>query len=238
MNHRRPRSTSLLIQMKTMKNLEMSLEPLQTLNLLHQYFVITLVMKTVSTATSSERTLFHPDLYFWPTMSIGQWRWRHKYAATAGSYCFVTTEKWRSTVHMQFDHYAECATIIVFQWSDQRLWNYKNWSTWWSWWSNKRHVGTLYDYLQKSCRNKSQNEISCTQGSISPRSSRILPTICWSETSWIQILGWEQGFWSHWLEEGNAEKVCYRTMGTYYQDRQARLFLQSQGQMGAKRFPR
>ena len=31
MNHRRSRSKSLLIQMKTMKNLEMILEPLQTL---------------------------------------------------------------------------------------------------------------------------------------------------------------------------------------------------------------
>ena len=51
-NHRRPRSTSLLIQMKMMKNLEMSLEPLQKLNLPYQYFLTTLVMKTVSTATN------------------------------------------------------------------------------------------------------------------------------------------------------------------------------------------
>ena len=51
-NHRRPRSTSLLIQMKMMNNLEMSLEPLQTLNLPYQYFPITMVRKTVSTATN------------------------------------------------------------------------------------------------------------------------------------------------------------------------------------------
>ena len=39
--------------MKTMKNLEMSLEPLQTLNVLYQYFLRNLVMKTVSTAMNA-----------------------------------------------------------------------------------------------------------------------------------------------------------------------------------------
>ena len=46
--------------MRTMKNLEMSLEPLQTLNLLYQHFLITLVMKTVSTAMNLVHTVTTP----------------------------------------------------------------------------------------------------------------------------------------------------------------------------------
>ena len=82
--HQRPRSTSLLIQMKTMKNLEMSLEPLQTLNLLYQYFLVTLVMKTVSTATNIVHKVETPKRpctiqisTFWQMMSIGQRHLRH-----------------------------------------------------------------------------------------------------------------------------------------------------------------
>ena len=66
-HRRRPRGTGPWIQMRTMKNIKMSLEPLQTLNLLYQYYLFIkdqqpvrrdqlpvqfLVMKTVSTATS------------------------------------------------------------------------------------------------------------------------------------------------------------------------------------------
>ena len=52
-NHRRRRSTGLLIQVKTMKSLKMNLEPLQILNLLHQCFLAILVMKTVNTARNT-----------------------------------------------------------------------------------------------------------------------------------------------------------------------------------------
>ena len=88
-----------------MKNLKTSLEPLQTLNLLYQYYLFIkdqqpvrkdqlpvqfLVMKTVSTAMS---TVLYPDLYV-PTNDE---HWiitpeTHKYAAAAGPFCFVTTE--------------------------------------------------------------------------------------------------------------------------------------------------
>ena len=53
MNHRRPRNASPLIQMKTMKNLEMTLELLHMLNQLYQYSLTILVMKTVSAVTQS-----------------------------------------------------------------------------------------------------------------------------------------------------------------------------------------
>ena len=42
-NHQRPRRTSLLFQMETMKSLKMNLEPLQLPNLLDQYFLLILV---------------------------------------------------------------------------------------------------------------------------------------------------------------------------------------------------
>ena len=53
MNHQRLKSTSLLIEMKRMKNLEMSLEPFQTPNILYKYFLVNLVMETVSTAMNT-----------------------------------------------------------------------------------------------------------------------------------------------------------------------------------------
>ena len=105
-----------------MKNLKTYLEALQTLNLLYQYCLIILVMKTVHSdeynaqSQDSERTLFCPDLYVltndehW-TMTLET----HKYAAAAGSFCFATTENWRTTRHMQLDHRAVCTTIIVPQ---------------------------------------------------------------------------------------------------------------------------
>ena len=85
-----------------MKNLKTSLEPFQTLNILYEYYpsikdqqpvlkdhlpVQFLVMKTVSTAMS---TVLYPDHYN-PT-NDEHWTMTpetHKYAAAAGSFCFV-----------------------------------------------------------------------------------------------------------------------------------------------------
>ena len=39
----------------------------------------------------------------------------HKYAAAAGSFCFVTKENQYQQGHIQFDHNAVCTTIIVPQ---------------------------------------------------------------------------------------------------------------------------
>ena len=118
----------------------------------------------------------------------------HKYTAAAGSFLFWTDWKWRSTGHTQFDHHAVCTTIIVPQWSDQRLRQHKSWSSQGSWWSNSSYVGSLCGYMWKGSRNKSQNEISCTKRSISPRSTKIPQTVWWSETSGVQIVGWQRGF--------------------------------------------
>ena len=40
------------------------------------------------------------------------------------------------------------------------------------------------------------------------------------------------------LRKGRPKILCYRTMGNYCQDSQARQFPQCQGQMGTKLFPR
>ena len=85
--------------MKTMKNLEMSLEPLQTLNLLYQYYLFIQdqqpVRKDEYSAQSQDagRTVLFPDLY---VLTNGE-HWTmtpetHKYAAAAGSFCFSMTE--------------------------------------------------------------------------------------------------------------------------------------------------
>ena len=95
-----PKRTSPLFQMRTMKNLKTSLELLQIINLLYQYFLITLVMKTVSIAMNivhkvgtPKRTLFYPDLYV--LTNDEHWTMTpetHKYAAAAGSCCVSMTE--------------------------------------------------------------------------------------------------------------------------------------------------
>ena len=68
--HPRPKSTSLLIQMKTVKNLKTSLEPLQTLNLLYQYFLVILVMKIEGTCI--RREWCPPTLVQYPSQSTVQ----------------------------------------------------------------------------------------------------------------------------------------------------------------------
>ena len=133
--------------MKTMKNLKMSLEPLQILSLLYQYYlfikdqqpvhkdqqpdrkdqlqVLILVMKTVREAMSTvHRVRTLEEQYpiqistFEPMTNIGQWRLKHNYAAAAGPFCFATTEN-GDQQDMQFDHFALFTTIIVPQWADQ-----------------------------------------------------------------------------------------------------------------------
>ena len=78
-----------------MKNLEMSLEPLQTHNLLCQSGDEDSEYSDESSAQSqnSERTLYDPDLYV--LTNDEHWTMTpetHKYAAAAGSFCFSVTE--------------------------------------------------------------------------------------------------------------------------------------------------
>ena len=119
-----------------------------------------------------------------------------------------------------------CTTIIVPQWSDQRLRNNKSWSSKLSRRSNQRRVGTLYGYLERSSSNESQSEISCTKGCISSRSTRILQTVCWDKTFGVQIFVWQRGLWSHRHEEGQADKfsVTGRWLLTVTTDKQGNSF--------------
>ena len=197
-NHQRPRITSLLIQMKTMKSLNMNQELLQIPNLLDQYFLIILVMKTVNTETnivhkdgtpkgpySVQISLYLTNEEHWTTTPA-----THKYAAAAGSFCSSITEDGEQQVvcnlitmpSVQRSLYLNEATngheIIKTEVPDGVDGQTRD------------MFGTLCGYLRKSCRNKSQHEISCAKGSICPSSSRILQTICWSKTSCIQILAW------------------------------------------------
>ena len=94
--------------MKTMKNPKMSLEPLQILNPLYQYYHCIKDQQQVrkdefdnsvdedsvysdefcARSQDSGRTVFHPDLY----VLTNDEHWTHKYAAAVGSFCFVTAE--------------------------------------------------------------------------------------------------------------------------------------------------
>ena len=60
------------------------------------------------------------------------------------------------------------------------------------------------------------------------------------EATHLEYSSWVDGkvFWSHWLEEGNAEKLCHRTVGSYHQDRPAstRPGLRMSYQMSAKKW--
>ena len=194
--------------LRLIKDQEQVLKDLQPVRK-EQQQVLILVMKTVHVAMGTVHKVRTPKglcstqiSAFWPMMSIGQWHRRDKHAAAAGSFLLRDLRKCRTTGCMQLDHDAVCTAVIVPQWSDRRLRQYKSWSPRKSWRSNERHVGTLYGYLRKSSRNKSQNEISCMKGSICSRCTKILQKVCWSKTFGVQILGWQGGSWSHRHEEG------------------------------------
>ena len=59
-----------------------------------------------------------------------------------------------------------------------------------------------------------QEEIPCTKGSVSPRSTRIPQTVCWSETLRVEILDWQKGLWPRWLDEDQPEEQSDRTTPT------------------------
>ena len=80
----------------------------------------------------------------------------HKYTAAAGSF-FSMTEHGKQ---MQIDDYAVCTTILYVNEATNSNDTMKNCS---QCWSNKKQVGTVHCYLRKGSRNKSQNEISCTE---------------------------------------------------------------------------
>ena len=124
----------------------------------------------------SGRTVFHPDL------NVLTDEEHFTQICRSGWIVLLFDErKWRTTRYVQFDHYAVCATIIVSQWSDQRLREHKCWSTWWCWWSTERYVGTMYGYLQKKM-------ITCTKGSISPRCPRKLQQF--AEAKHLEYRSW------------------------------------------------
>ena len=110
----------------------------------------------------SGRTVLYPDLY----VLIDDEHWAmtpetHKYAAAAGSFCFVTTR------HLQFDHYAVCTTIIVPYEKTDDFGNIQGEVPKGVDPSNQRRVGTVFDLLRKRSRNESKKETSCTKGSLS-----------------------------------------------------------------------
>ena len=62
----------------------------------------------------SGRTVLCPDLYV--LTNDEHWtvtRETHKYAAAAGSFCFVTTENGKTTGFPQLVNYAVCAAVVV-----------------------------------------------------------------------------------------------------------------------------
>ena len=109
-------------------NFKTSLEPLQTLNLLYQCFLVRmdllpvqfLVTKTMSVATKnrpqsqdSGRTVLYPDLCV--LTNDEHWTMTPETQVCSSSLIILLCDyrKRRSTEHMQFDHYAVCTTIIT-----------------------------------------------------------------------------------------------------------------------------
>ena len=84
--------------MKTMKNLRMSLEPLQILRQLYPYFLFikdqqpVRKKKKTASAYSGDEDSEYSDEYSAQSEDSGMTPETHKYLAAAGSLCFVTTE--------------------------------------------------------------------------------------------------------------------------------------------------
>ena len=135
------------------------------------------------------------------------------------SFCFVTAANGEEQyICIQLDFCSGCAAIIVPRGSDRRFQQHTSWTPKRSWRSNQRRAGSLYGHLCK--RSKSQEEIPCTEGSVSPASTRIVQAVCLREKHRVEILDWQWGFWLRWFEEVlNPKSYVTGRVGTYIPSR-------------------
>ena len=139
------------------------------------------------------RTVPYPDLY----VLTNEEHWTmtpatHKYAAAAGSFGFSITEGWRTTRCMQFDHHAECATIIIISMKRPTA-------------TNLQMLKFLMELMvkQETCWNAvwlPAEELQGTRANMRSRARKepsaqevrgyYKQQCCWSNTSWIQFIGW------------------------------------------------
>ena len=175
--------------MRTKKNLKTSLEPLQPLNLLNQFFLVikdqqqvlkdqlsvtAMLMKKVNVASNTVHRVTIPKEDSVLSRSLRSDRWwafdnytgNTQVCSSSRIILLLDYWKWNSTWHMQLGPYTVCTTISLYL--NDRAYNFGNMKIEvpkGSWRSNQTHVGTLCGYLRKSSRNKSQNEIPCTEAS-------------------------------------------------------------------------
>ena len=136
----------------------------------------------------SGRTVPYPDLYVvtnddHPTMTPKT----RKYAAAAGSFWFVTTENGDQQDICNLTAMPCVQRSLYLKEMTNNFSNIQSWSSKRSWRPNSRCVGTMYDDLRKGSRNQSKKEISCTKGSLSQRSKRILQS---AEAKHLEYKSW------------------------------------------------
>ena len=146
----------------------------------------------------------------------------HKYAAAAGSFCFVTTENGRQQDIYNLTTMPCVQRSLYLEWNDRRLRSHTSWR------SQKELTAELemcWNNVWRPVEKQQElgkKKISCKKRSLSSRSKRILQTVCWSKTPRIQILGWQRSLRSCWSEKGQTKKLCNRKMGAHHQDGQTR----------------
>ena len=167
----------------------------------------------------SGRTVLYPELH----VLTNDEHWTvtpetHKYAAAAGSFCFVTTENGEEQDVCNLTTMPCVQRSLCLDENELTVKQETCWNAVWPPVEKQQEQGPRWDLVhEKKHQLRKYEDIT---NSLLKR------------TSWVQILGWQWGFWSHWREEGQTEELCDRTMGAHHQDWQAGQLLQGKGQMG------
>ena len=183
--------------MRTKKNLKTSLEPLQPLNLLNQFFLVikdqqqvlkdqlsvtVMLMKKVNVVSNTVHRVTIPKEDSVLSRSLRSDRWWAFDNYTGNTQVCNSSRiillpdfwKWNSTGDMQLGHYTVCTTISLYL-NDRglQLRKYENWSS-------KRKLTVQPDtcwnvvWLPAEEQQEQEPKWDPLHGSISPRSTRIL----------------------------------------------------------------
>ena len=231
--------------MRTKKNLKTSLEPLQPLNLLNQYFLVikdqqqvlkdqlsvtALLMKKVNVViiqcTESrfpKRTQYYPGLYvLTDDEHLTITPETHKYAAAAGSFCFLTTEN-----GIQLDICNSVTIPCVQQYhctsmtgpTTSEIWKLK---------FQKEVDGPTRHMLERcvvTCGRAAGTRAKMRSRARKHQLKKYKDTansLLQQNTLIFLILDWQRGFGSHGHKENEAENVRDRKMGAHHQHGQTR----------------
>ena len=223
-----PKSTSLWIQTRTMRNLKMNQEPLLHLNFLYRYCL------WIKDQQSVHRDQLPAPILTTKTVSIARWvqctksgLWKNSTLSRSPR----SNQRWALGNDVSDTQVCRSSQIIL-----------------------QTTVPCVQRslYLNEMTDNfgKIKVEVPCgraagTSAKLGSRAreeasaqerTRILQTLCWSKTLGVQILDWQRGFWSHRPAESQAEKVCDRTRGAHHEDGQTWQLPWRISQMGIERF--